>query len=287
VSVLADVFGFGGMFTHPFMRHAFAAGTAIAAAAGLVGYFVVLRGQVFAGDALSHVAFTGALAALAFGIDARIGIFAGAVLVAVLLAALGDVGQADDVTIGAVFAWILGIGVLFLSVFTSSRATENSTGGVSVLFGSVFGLDAAHARTAVIIAAVVCVTVLSVARPLLFASIDSAVAEAKGVPVRPIAYLFLVLLALTAGEATQAVGALVLLGLLAAPAATAQRLTPRPFLALMLSGGIAVGATWCGLIVSYGIPSLPPSFAIMATLTVVYGGVALAKVSRAEAPAQA
>ena len=279
MSVLADVFGFGGMFTHPFMRHAFAAGTAIAAAAGLVGYFVVLRGQVFAGDALSHVAFTGALAALAFGIDARIGIFAGAVLVAVLLAALGDVGQADDVTIGAVFAWILGIGVLFLSVFTSSRATENSTGGVSVLFGSVFGLDAAHARTAVIIAAVVCVTVLSVARPLLFASIDSAVAEAKGVPVRPIAYLF--------GEATQAVGALVLLGLLAAPAATAQRLTPRPFLALMLSGGIAVGATWCGLIVSYGIPSLPPSFAIMATLTVVYGGVALAKVSRAEAPAQA
>src|SRR2546421_5784834 len=129
------------MLTHPFMQHAFLAGTAVALAAGLVGYFLVVRSQVFAADALSHVAFTGALAALAAGIDPRLGIFAGAVIVAMLLGATGDAGRADDVTIGAVFAWILGLGVLFLAVFTSSHATGNSTAGITVLFGSILGLD--------------------------------------------------------------------------------------------------------------------------------------------------
>jgi zinc/manganese transport system permease protein len=216
------------------------------------------------------------------GVDARLGIFAGVVAVALLLGALGDLGRADDVTIGAVFAWILGIGVLFLAVFTSSRATANSTAGVSVLFGSIFGLDASHAWVAVIIAVVVCVAVLSVARPLLFSSIDPDVAAARGVPVRPLAYLFLVLVGVTAGEATQAVGALLLLGLLAAPAATARLLTTRPFRALVLSGGVAVVATWCGLVVSYRVSRLPPSFAIMATLTVIYAVVALTTARRAD-----
>jgi zinc/manganese transport system permease protein len=275
MSIVGDVWGIGPMFAHPFMRHAFTAGTAIAAVSGLVGYFVVLRAQVFAGDALSHVAFTGALAALAAGVDARLGLFVGVVAISLLLGALGDVGRADDVTIGAVFAWILGLGVLFLSIFTSSHATGDSTAGVKILFGSIFGLDGAHARTAVLVATGVCVVLLSMVRPLLFSSVDSAVAQAKGVPARPIAYLFLVLIGVTAGEATQAVGALLLLGLLAAPAATAQRLTARPFLGLALSGAIAVVATWCGLVFSYAVPSVPPSFAIIATLTAAYACVAL------------
>src|SRR5438067_4986401 len=130
MTVLADLFGIGDMISHPFMRNAFLAGTAIAAASGLVGYFLVLRSQVFTGDALSHVAFTGALAALAFGIDIRAGLFASVVVVALLLGALGHRGRADDVIIGSVFVWILGLGVLFLSLFTTSRATSNSTAGV-------------------------------------------------------------------------------------------------------------------------------------------------------------
>src|SRR5205807_547193 len=149
---------------------------------GLAGYFLVLRAQVFTSDALSHVAFTGALAALAAGIDLRIGLFAAAVVVAVLLGALGRRGRADDVVIGSVFAWILGLGVLFLTLYTTSRSTANGAAGVNVLFGSIFGISAARARVAAMVAAGVVAMLLAIARPLLFASLDEAVASARGVP---------------------------------------------------------------------------------------------------------
>src|SRR5205823_10602362 len=100
--------GIGHMLQHPFLRYAFLAGTAIALAAGLVGYFVVLRQQVFTGDALSHVAFTGALGALAAGIDPRVGLYGACIIVALVMAALGSRGKADDTVIGIVFAWVLG-----------------------------------------------------------------------------------------------------------------------------------------------------------------------------------
>src|SRR5205823_11714212 len=103
MTVLADVFGIGEMLSHTFMRNAFVAGTAIAAASGLAGYFLVLRSQVFTADALSHVTFTGAVAALAIGLDVRVGLFASVVLVSLLLGALGRRGRADDVVIGSVF----------------------------------------------------------------------------------------------------------------------------------------------------------------------------------------
>jgi zinc/manganese transport system permease protein len=275
MNVLADLFGIGDMLSHGFMRNAFLAGTAIAVASGLVGYFLVLRSQVFTGDALSHVAFTGALAALAMGVDIRVGLFASVMAVSVLLGALGQRGRADDVVIGSVFVWILGLGVLFLSLFTTSRATSNSTAGVSVLFGSIFGLDDNHTTVAVLIAAAVSAAMVVIARPLLFASIDEAVAAARGVPVRTLGYVFLILVGITAAEATQVIGALLLLGLLAAPAAAAQRLTTRPYTAFAISALLAVGSTWTGLLLSYRIAKLPPSFAIVATVTAVYAATAL------------
>jgi zinc/manganese transport system permease protein len=252
---------------HPFFVNALVAGTAIAVAAGLVGYFLVLRAQVFTGDALSHVAFTGALAALAVGIDLRIGLFALTVVVAVLLGAVGRRGLADDVVIGSVFAWILGLGVFFLTVYTTSRSTGNGAAGVNVLFGSIFGISNADARLAASIAAAVCVLTLLIARPLLFATLDPEVAAARGVPVRLLGFAFLILVGATTAETTQAVGALLLLGLLAAPAGTAQRLTANPYRALGLSAAIAVADIWIGLILSYTIPVLPPSFAILAVAT--------------------
>jgi len=112
--------------------------------------------------------------------------------------------------------------------------------------------------------------VLAIARPLLFASIDPAVAAARGVPVRALGLLLLVLLGVTTAEATQAIGALLLLGLLAAPAGAAQRLTTRPYLALGLSAAFAVASMWVGLTLSYVIPKLPPSSAIIAVAGAVY-----------------
>ena len=158
------------------MRNAFVAGTAIAAACGLVGYFVVLRSQVFSTDALSHVAFAGALAALAAGIDPRIGLFGGTIVVAVAIGLLGDRGRADDVVIGTVFTWILGLGVLFLSIYTTANGAENGTANVNVLFGSIFGLDRSQAVLAAVVGVGLCIGVVGLARPLLFASVDEAVA---------------------------------------------------------------------------------------------------------------
>jgi zinc/manganese transport system permease protein len=258
------------MFAHEFMRNAFLAGSFIAVACGLVGYFVVLRGQVFAGDALSHVAFTGALAAAAAGIDVRLGLFAATVAVAGGMGLLGERARADDVVIGSVFAWILGLGVLFLSLYASGASGANATAGVRVLFGSIFGLSVGAARLAAAIGAVAALGLMAIARPLLFASLDPSVARSRGVPIRAIGLGFLVLIGVVAGEATQAVGALLLLGLLAAPAGAAHLLTDRPWRGLALSGALALLAMWVGLAVSYWVPSLPPSSAIIGVAVAIY-----------------
>ncbi len=280
--------GLQGMLSHPFMQNAFLAGTSVALLSGLVGFFVVLRGQVFAGDALSHVAYAGALAALAAGVDLRFGLFAATVAVGLALGFLGGRGAADDAVIGTTFAWVLGLGVFFLAYYTThgSGSTVNGNANVTVLFGSIFGISTAAAITSAWIAAGLIVVLVVIARPLLFASIDPAVAAGRGVPVRILGPLFLAIVGATAGEASQAVGALLLLGLLAAPAAAARRLTDRPWAAFCLAGALAVAAMWAGLTLSFMVDALPPSFTIMAAAAaeyVVSAGVSVVR-RRAIAP---
>ncbi len=258
------------MLAHEFMRNALIAGSFVGLACGLVGYFVVLRAQVFAGDALSHVAFTGALAAAVLGLDLLAGVFVATILSGIVMGMLGDRARADDVTIGSFFAWTLGLGVLFLSIYTTQKSAGNGTAGVRVLFGSIFGLSSADVRTSVLLAVFACVVLLAIARPLLFSSLDTEVAAARGVPVRALGLGFLALLGLVAAEATQAVGALLLLGLLAAPAGAAHRITSRPYRGLALSAALAVGAVWTGLTLSYEFPTLPPSSMIIAAAVGIY-----------------
>jgi len=269
------------MFSHEFIRSAFLAGSFVALACGLIGYFVVLRAQVFAGDALSHVAFTGALAAAAAGIDARFGLFAATLVIALLIGGLGERANADDVTIGVVFAWVLGLGVFFLALFSAGSGGGNGLLGARALFGSIFGLSAADARLAAGVAVAVIATILAIARPLLFASVDPTVASARAVPVRALGLVFLALLGVTAAEATQAVGALLLLGLLTAPAGAAHLLSASPYRALAISGALAVAAMWLGLTISYEIPELPPSSCVIAVAAAIY---ALAFVLAGDAP---
>jgi zinc/manganese transport system permease protein len=252
------------------MRNAFVVGTFVGLACGLVGYFVVLRAQVFAGDALSHVAFTGAVAAAVLGLDIRAGLFIATILGGILMGVLGDRARADDVVIGSLFAWTLGLGVLFLSIFTTKSSAGNGTAGVRVLFGSIFGLSTADVRTSVGLALLASALLLVIVRPLLFSSLDSAVAAAQGVPVRVLGVGFLALLGLVAAQASQAVGALLLLGLLAAPAGAAHRLAASPYRGLLLSALLSVGAVWVGLTLSYVFPTLPPSSMIIGTAVGIY-----------------
>jgi zinc/manganese transport system permease protein len=274
------VTGVASMLGQPFVRHALVAGTAISLLSGLVGYFVVLRGQVFAGDALSHVAYAGALAALAAGLDLRLGLFATTIGAGLLLGLLGGRSVVDDVVIGTAFAWVLGLGVLFLTLYTTHSSTGNGTANVTVLFGSLFGISAAAATTAAWIAAGLIVVLLLIARPLLFASIDPAVAAARGVPVRMLGPLFLAILGATVAEASQAVGALLLFGLLAAPAAAAQRLTADPWRALGLAAALAVLAMWAGVGLAYAAPALPPSFTVIGCAAAEFAAAAGYRVLR-------
>ena len=263
------------MFAHDFVRTAYLAGTPIALACGLIGWFVVLRGQVFAGDALSHVAFVGAIAAAVFGLDERLGLFALTLLVAIAMAALGRrAGDADDAVIGTVLAWVLGLGVLLLALLATSAGGGNGVTVANTLFGSIFSLGAGAARVAALIALAIAAALVAIVRPLLLATLDVDVAVVRGVPVRVLGAVFLVLLAATAAETTQAVGALLLLGLIAAPAGAAHQLTTRPYRGLMLSAAIALGAMWAGLALSYAVADLPPSSAIVGLAAAAYVGAA-------------
>lgn len=268
------------MFAHEFMRNALFAGTAIGAACGLVGYLLVLRAQVFAGDALGHVAFAGALAAAAFGIDVRVGLFAATIVIALAMGGLGARAQADDVTIGTLFAWILGLGVLFLTIFTTRESAQNGTAAVRVLFGSIFGLDSSATWIAIAIAVAALAATTTIARPLLFASLDPEVAVAQGVRIRFVGLAFLAIVGAVSAEATQAVGALLLLGLLAAPAAAAHQLTRSPYAGLALSTALAVGVVWAGLSFAYLVPSVPPSTAIISVATAVYAASSAGRIVR-------
>jgi zinc/manganese transport system substrate-binding protein len=251
------------LFALDFMRNAFIAGSCIAVAAGLVGYFVVLRNQVFTADSLGHTAFTGSLGGLLLGFNVLVGAFASCIAMALAIGTLGGRGRGRDVAVGTIFAWVLGLGALFLSLYTSSLSAGSGTVGVAVLFGSILGLQPAQVVVSSIAGVVTSLVLLLVARPLLFLSVDPEVAATRGVPSRALTGLFLVLVAVTVAEAVQAVGALLIFALMVTPAAIAQNLSARLWLGLFLSAAIAVAVVWGGLVLSFYV-ALPASFFITA-----------------------
>ncbi len=255
------------MLAYDFMRNAFIAGGCIAAAAGLVGYFVVLRNQVFTTDALGHVAFTGGMGGLLVGLNLLVGVFGSCVAVALAIGSLGGRGRGRDVAIGTVFAWVLGLGLLFLSIFTSSHSASAGNTGISVLFGSILGMQPAQALIASGAGLLTCIALLAIARPLLFVilfvSLDPEVATSRGVPIRVLTVLFLILVAITVAESVQAVGALLVFALMVTPAAVAQNLTTSPYTGMALSAAVAVLAVWLGLTLAFYI-AYPASFFITA-----------------------
>jgi zinc/manganese transport system permease protein len=251
------------MLAYDFMRNAFIAGGCIAVAAGLVGYFVVLRNQVFTTDALGHVAFTGGMGGLLLGLNLLVGVFGSCIAVALAIGSFGGRGRGRDVAIGTVFAWVLGLGLLFLSIFTTSHSASAGNTGISVLFGSILGMQPAQAVIASAAGLLTCIAVLAIARPLLFVSLDPEVATSRGVPIRLLSALFLILVAITVAESVQAVGALLVFGLMVTPAAVAQNLTTSPYAGMAVSAAVALLAVWLGLTLAFYI-SYPASFFITA-----------------------
>ena len=252
------------MLQYPFMQHAFEAGTVVAILGGIVGYFVVLRAQAFAAHALSHVGFAGATLAALLGVSGLLGMSGFTVAAALGMGALGKRVRGRDVEIGMILSFALGLGVLFLRLYTNS-ASET----VSVLFGSILSVTHGDIIYTVIFGVGSLIMLGVIFRPLLFSSIDPEVAEARGVPIKALSVIFMFLLAITVAEAIQVVGVLLVFALIVAPAAAAQHLTRKPFSAIAISVALGVAFTWAGLFLALAT-SAPVSFYIATLAALTY-----------------
>jgi zinc/manganese transport system permease protein len=239
--------------TYPFMVQALEAGTIVAVMAGTIGWFMVLRRQTFAGHTLAVIAFPGAAAATLAGLPIAIGYYGFCGAGALALSAASREGMrgrsTESAAIGAVQAFALGLGYLFVTLYHGQLSDLQA-----LLFGTFLGITAGQV-VGLLLVAIATVSILAlVFRPLLFASVDPAVARARGVPTLVLDVGFLLLLGLAVAATAQITGALLVFALLVTPPATAQQLTTRPVRGLVLSVLIALGVTWLGLGVAYFSP---------------------------------
>lgn len=246
------------MLDYDFMRTAFLAAFLVAIVCGPVGWFLVLRGQTFASHALSHVGFAGATGALLVGVFPLAGLSTGALVAGILMGFAGDRVAGRDVMIGLVLSVTMGAGALFLHFLTQSASAATA-----LLFGDILGISKGMLSWLALLS-VGCLLALGImARPLLFASLQPELAEAKGVPMRLLDVLFLALVALATAECAQITGVLLVFTLMVAPAATVLRLGVAPLVGLMLSALLALCEAWGGLVLSWQT-DYPTSFWIAA-----------------------
>jgi zinc/manganese transport system permease protein len=244
---------FTQLLDQQFVHNALWAGAIVAVVSGAIGVFVVARGMSFAVHAISELGFTGAAGALVIGIDPLFGILGGSLLVGLVLGLLSLRGRERDSAIGAVLAFGLGVGILFISLY-QGYATE----ALNLLFGSIVSISDTQLRDIAIVAAIVLAGLAVLYRPLFFSSVDPEIAAARGVPLRALSVAIFLLLALATAEAIQVVGVLLVLTLVITPAAAAQQLTGRPWLALVLSVGIALVSTEGGILLALAQNSVSP-----------------------------
>lgn len=234
------------MLSYGFMVNAFIAAGIVAVVAGTVGYFLVLRGQTFAGHALSHVGFAGATGAVLVGLPPIWGVVGFTLLAGLGMGALGNRLAGRDVGIGIVLTLALALGLLFLRFFTA-YATQVT----ALLFGNVLGVDTATLWTLLWLGILALVALAGISRPLLFASLQPELAEAKGVSLQLVSLAFLAIVALTVAECVQIVGVLLVFTLMVGPAASAARLTPRLAQGVALAAILALAEAWGGIALAY------------------------------------
>ncbi len=234
-----------------FMRNALLAGTIVAVLAAVVGWFMVLRQQSFAGHTLSVVGFPGAAGAVWLGLSASVGYFVFAIVAAILIAAragseAGGARREESSLIGVLQAYALACGLLFVSLY------KGFLGGLNgLLFGNFLGITDGQVVTLLVLAVIALAVMAVIGRPLLFTSVDGAVAASRGVPTRLLSTVYLLLLAITTAEVSQITGALLVFALLVMPAAAAQRLTAAPWRSIGLAVILGLLVTWLGLGVAY------------------------------------
>lgn len=252
------------ILTSAFMRNALIGGTLVALAAGLIGYFIIVRNTAFAAHALAHIGLPGATGAALLGLPVVLGLGVFCIGGALVIGAMGNRAGDREVTTGTVLALATGFGLFF-----NSLATKNSSILTNVLFGNLLAITHQQLLIFAGLLLAIAATVVIVYRPLLFASVNAQVAEAKGVPVRTLSVIFMALLGLSVTMAVQAVGTLLLFALVVTPAATAIMLTARPPAAMAISTAISLLSVWAGLVVS-ALFNMPPSFVIVTIACVIW-----------------
>jgi len=261
LNIIADL---QQIWYYQFMQHAIEAGTLTALVAGVTGYFVVLRRSAFTAHAFSEIGFAGAAGAVLYGIPPLAGLLIGSNLGGLGIALLGRRAVNRDTQIGIVLAFSLGLGLLFLSLYVG-YATET----YSILFGEILGVSYEQVLETAVATVATLVGIGIIYRPLLFASLDEDVAEAKGMPMMALGISFMIIVAVTVSFAVQVTGVLLVFSLMVTPGATAQYLSRRPSRAIAASVIIALAATWLGLIFAFYTP-YPVSFYITAEVFALY-----------------
>jgi zinc/manganese transport system permease protein len=252
------------MLEYDFMRTAFVASGMAAVLAGIVGFFLVLRGQTFAGHALSHVGFTGATGAILFGLSPLAGLVGFTLVAGIGMGLFGEKLATRDVAVGMMLSLALGLGLLFLHFYTAA-----ATQAAALLFGNVLGVDSSALLTLAVLAIVSLVALAMIIRPLIFASLESELAEARGVPVRFVSVAFLAIVAVAVAECAQIVGILLVFTLMVGPAAAAQNFSRRLIGGMLLAAALALAQAWGGLTLAY-YTDWPTSFWITALSGLVY-----------------
>jgi zinc/manganese transport system permease protein len=240
-----------------FMRHAFIGGSLVALAAGMLGYFVVVRRTAFAAHALAHIGFPGATLAALIGAPVTLGLAVFCIAGGLSIGVLGREVEEREIATGTILAFATGLGLLF-----SSLATRNTRIITNVLFGNLLAITTEQLIVFALFTLGLAAILAVIARPLAFASVDRQVAEAKGVPVGRLGVAFMVLLALVITMAVQVVGTLLLFALVVTPCATALLRTARPPMVAAIGTAIGLVSVWTGLVLS-AMFNLPPSFFIV------------------------
>jgi zinc/manganese transport system permease protein len=237
-----------------FVQNALIAATLVAITTGLIGPFVVMRDLAFAVHGSAELAFTGAAAGLLAANDPILGALLGSIVVATAIGLLGDRPRERNSAMGVILAFGLGVGVYLLSLYKGF-----ATAATNILFGQIFGVSPGQITLLIVIAVAVLIAMLTLYRPLLFASIDPEMALARGIPTRLVGLAFLYILALTVTEAAQIVGTLLVLSLAITPAAAASRLTVRAPVLIATSVAFAVIAADGGLLLGLLHPTVKAS----------------------------
>ncbi|WP_216893272.1 metal ABC transporter permease [Nocardia alni] len=232
------------MFTG-FMADTWIAASIVAVVAGLVGYFVVMRGSAFFAHAVPQGAFAGAAAASLLGINVLLGLGVVAVLAALGISWLGRRGRHDAV-VALMLTLLLATGALLLS-----WNTEYEPEIFSLLFGEVLGVNSTQIAPTAVLALICCAAIVVLFRPLLLTSVLPEMAEAAGIRTRRLELVFLLIVALATSMTLPVVGALLIFSLMIGPPAAARSLTARPLAALGLSIAIALVIVWASIAAAY------------------------------------